>query len=103
MQAYIRFVLVTGLICTFVGSMWWSLENQGTGFSTVSFPDSTGKANQIESLLRDEFGDQVTHWTEEAVVTYPDGEQVEIYHYFIHPTDEELNDLITELITEQVE
>lgn len=97
----VRSLLLIGIVCTFASSPWWGAHGQETGLSIVSFPENTGKVSQVEALLRDEFGDQVTHWTEEAVVVYPDGEKIETYHYFEHPTDDDMNAIIKVLITEQ--
>lgn len=101
MTTNIRLLLLIGIVCAIASSPWWGIHSQETGLSIISFPENTGKVSQVEALLQAEFGDQVTHWIEEVVVVHPDGEKIETYHYFEHPTDNDMNAVITALITEQ--
>lgn len=76
-----------------------SAQDNTRGTSITSLPENSGKVDEVHAFLKEKFGDSVKHWTEEVVVTYPDGEKLEVIHYFERPHNVDTNNALTEMIT----
>jgi len=96
---------LAALVCVMAllaGGVWATTATYG--YSTMSFPVSTGKVEAVDAFLRARFGDEVKHWVETMDVIYADGTlRKEPNAFFTFPTP--LNPLVsgqlTEIVTER--